>query len=194
MTTGTFNGRRSVITARTAIKAAKVIAIRLRKAMFPPKPHQQAVDRDVQEERDQAGRRGAFLTNSPKTKAARMPGRNESLEFLDVVEDPLELGIAELGGDQADEDDKDEGRPAAEPDERLAVGVLLDVPLVDVHGQKRGDGIEQRAQGADDRAGDGRQDEAAESGPDQVPDKERIGLVGGRARRRELGLERAART
>ena len=51
----------------------------------------------------------------------------------------------------------------------------------------RGHGIEERPERADDRAGDGRQDEAAEARADQVLDEQRIRLIGRRAGRGELG-------
>lgn len=148
-------------------------------------PHEDSVDGDAQEERgdSRGGRR--FLDEQSEEERRQDPRGNESLEFLNIIEDALEFGIAELGGDQADDKNEGDRRPPADLDQGFAARVLPDVALVYVHGEERRHRVEEGTQRADHRPGDRGQDETAEAGADQIPDEEGISLVGRRARRRK---------
>ena len=89
------------------------------------------------------------LGDHPEEEHGHHARGHEAPGLLDVVEHaPASADPSERGGPGTGDDDEQGGHHLAEPHQRLLRGLLLEVPLVEVHGQDGRGGVEHRVQRA----------------------------------------------
>ena len=77
------------------------------------------VDGNIEDQPCDGCRGGGPFDKQPKDKGRQNPRGNISLKILDVVEYSLKLRIAQLGGYQTSDEDKDNGHDPSEENQCL---------------------------------------------------------------------------
>ena len=139
-------------------------------------PLEEPVDRSAGEQGADAGGGGGAGDDEAEDEGGEDSGGDVALEFLDEFEDAAFEDGGE--GDGAADQKGDDRGDAADGDEACFAGRWVQVPLVEIHGEDGGGGVQHRGERADDRAGDGGQDEAAEAAGNQLANQGGVGLVG----------------